>query len=107
MNKNRMMRPTAWGERAKGREAHIHPGGCALKAGARQVLLIFKKGASVAIQSPHDGAGALHLAFAIPASELDRWETWLADAESNQWGDHPAWTQRLVHEVAFYQGLGL
>jgi catechol 2,3-dioxygenase-like lactoylglutathione lyase family enzyme len=53
--------------------------GCALKAGARQVLLIFKKGASVAIQSPHDGAGELHLAFAIPASELDRWETWLAE----------------------------
>jgi catechol 2,3-dioxygenase-like lactoylglutathione lyase family enzyme len=53
--------------------------GCALQAGDRQVLLIFKKGASVAIQSPHDGAGELHLAFAIPASELDRWESWLAD----------------------------
>jgi hypothetical protein len=24
MNKNRMIRPTAWGERANGREAHIH-----------------------------------------------------------------------------------
>jgi catechol 2,3-dioxygenase-like lactoylglutathione lyase family enzyme len=53
--------------------------GCALQAGHRQVLLIFKKGASVAIQSPHDGAGELHLAFAIPASELDRWEAWLAE----------------------------
>lgn len=38
MNKNRMMRPTAAGERAENREAHIHKpaggksGGCALKA---------------------------------------------------------------------------
>jgi len=53
--------------------------GCALHAGDRQVLLLFKKGASVAIQSPHDGAGELHLAFAIAATELSRWEAWLAE----------------------------
>lgn len=51
--------------------------GCALEAGHRQVLLLFKKGASRAITSPHDGDGELHLAFAIAASELDAWEAWL------------------------------
>jgi catechol 2,3-dioxygenase-like lactoylglutathione lyase family enzyme len=53
--------------------------GCAMNAGARQVLLLFKKGASRAIQSPHDGDGELHLAFAIAAAELTSWETWLAE----------------------------
>jgi catechol 2,3-dioxygenase-like lactoylglutathione lyase family enzyme len=51
--------------------------GCAMKAGAHQVLLLFKKGASREIQSPHDGDGELHLAFAIPRSELANWESWL------------------------------
>jgi catechol 2,3-dioxygenase-like lactoylglutathione lyase family enzyme len=53
--------------------------GCAMNAGARQVLLLFKKGASRAIQSPHDGDGELHLAFAIASSELANWEGWLAE----------------------------
>jgi catechol 2,3-dioxygenase-like lactoylglutathione lyase family enzyme len=54
--------------------------GCAVEAGNRQVLLLFKKGASAkSIQSPHDGDGELHLAFAIPAGELPRWEAWLAE----------------------------
>ena len=53
--------------------------GCALQAGNRQVLLLFKKGASRSIQSPHDGDGELHVAFAIPTSELSTWETWLAE----------------------------
>lgn len=53
--------------------------GCALQAGERQVLLLFKKGASRSIPSPHDGDGELHIAFAIPAAELDRWENWLAE----------------------------
>ena len=52
--------------------------GCALQAGERQVLLLFKKGGSLDISSPHDGDGELHVAFAIPASELARWEAWLA-----------------------------
>ncbi len=53
--------------------------GCAMEAGNRQVLLLFKKGASLEIQSPHDGDGELHLAFAIPAAELEKWDTWLAE----------------------------
>lgn len=53
--------------------------GCALEAGARQVLLLFKKGASRAITAPHNGDGELHLAFAIPAAELPQWEAWLAE----------------------------
>ncbi len=53
--------------------------GCALEAGPRQVLLLFKKGASRTILSPHDGDGELHLAFSIAATELARWEAWLAE----------------------------
>ena len=53
--------------------------GCAMQAGNRQVLLLFKKGASRLIQSPHDGDGELHVAFAIAASELPSWEAWLAE----------------------------
>lgn len=52
--------------------------GCAMQAGPHQVLLLFKKGASREITSPHDGDGELHLAFAIPAAELANWELWLA-----------------------------
>ncbi|HWE50698.1 MAG TPA: VOC family protein [Bryobacteraceae bacterium] len=55
--------------------------GCALKAGERQVLLLFKKGGSLTITSPHDGNGELHIAFAIPAAELATWEAWLRDNE--------------------------
>lgn len=53
--------------------------GCAMGAGHRQVLLLFKKGASRAMKSPHDGDGELHLAFAIRADELARWEAWLPE----------------------------
>ena len=53
--------------------------GCAMKAGERQVLLLFKKGGSVATETPHDGDGELHLAFAIAAAELGRWEAWLEE----------------------------
>jgi catechol 2,3-dioxygenase-like lactoylglutathione lyase family enzyme len=55
--------------------------GCAMQAGERQVLLLFRKGGSRTIQSPHDGDGELHLAFAIPAAELAGWEVWLAENE--------------------------
>jgi catechol 2,3-dioxygenase-like lactoylglutathione lyase family enzyme len=51
--------------------------GCAMHAGPRQVLLLFKKGASHTIQSPHDGDGELHIAFAISSAELGNWEAWL------------------------------
>jgi catechol 2,3-dioxygenase-like lactoylglutathione lyase family enzyme len=50
-----------------------------MQAGTRQVLLLFKKGCSLQIQSPHDGDGELHIAFAIPAAELANWETWLGE----------------------------
>ncbi len=53
--------------------------GCATQASDRQVLLLFLKGASRTIQSPHDGDGELHLAFAIPATELASWESWLEE----------------------------
>ena len=64
--------------------------GCAMQAGIRQVLLLFKKGASRAVQSPHDGDGELHVAFAIPSDELVNWELWLqtrgiAVEEKRQW----------------------
>jgi catechol 2,3-dioxygenase-like lactoylglutathione lyase family enzyme len=64
--------------------------GCAMRAGMHQVLLLFKKGASRAIQSPHDGGGELHIAFAIPSTELPNWESWLqtrgiAVEEKRQW----------------------
>lgn len=53
--------------------------GCALQAGDRQVLLLFRKGASRGLASPHDGEGELHLAFAASTADLEAWETWLAD----------------------------
>jgi catechol 2,3-dioxygenase-like lactoylglutathione lyase family enzyme len=53
--------------------------GCAMNAGDRQVLLLFKKGGSRTSPTPHDGDGELHLAFAIPTSELATWEAWLAE----------------------------
>jgi len=52
--------------------------GCAMQAGDRQVLLLFRKGGSRDMETPHDGNGELHLAFAIAAGELPRWESWLA-----------------------------
>jgi catechol 2,3-dioxygenase-like lactoylglutathione lyase family enzyme len=41
------------------------------------VLLLFKKGSSRSVQSPHDGDGELHVAFAIALDELSAWESWL------------------------------
>jgi catechol 2,3-dioxygenase-like lactoylglutathione lyase family enzyme len=49
-----------------------------MQAGPAQVLLLFRKGASHAFSSPHDGNGELHIAFAIAESELPSWEQWLA-----------------------------
>jgi catechol 2,3-dioxygenase-like lactoylglutathione lyase family enzyme len=50
----------------------------ALAVGPRQVLLLFKKGASATrMPGDHNGDGRLHLAFAIPFSELGAWEEWL------------------------------
>ena len=55
--------------------------GCAMQAGTRQVLLLFKKGASVSVEPPHDGNGELHVAFAITSNELGGWESWLENNE--------------------------
>src|ERR1700759_2395567 len=53
--------------------------GCAMQAGNRHVLLLFKKGGSLRILTAHDGSGELHIAFAIAPSELANWEAWLAE----------------------------
>jgi catechol-2,3-dioxygenase len=57
---------------------------CAMSVADKQVLLLFKQGASLkplqvwgGIIPPHDGAGQLHLAFSINAAELESWESWL------------------------------
>ena len=64
--------------------------GCAMQAGRQQVLLLFKKRGSLEGPTPHDGDGELHLVFAIPATELARWEAWLAEngialEEKHEW----------------------
>src|SRR6516162_2026634 len=64
--------------------------GCAMRAGERQVLLLFKKRGSLEITSPHDGDGELHIAFAIDADQLACWESWLVEnglaiEERKQW----------------------
>jgi catechol 2,3-dioxygenase-like lactoylglutathione lyase family enzyme len=58
----------------------------AYDAGNRGVLLVFLKGATLETVTlpggtipPHDGAGHLHLAFAIAATDLAPWEARLAD----------------------------
>jgi len=51
--------------------------GCAVQAGPRQILLLFLKRGSLGTETPHDGDGELHLAFAIEPAELPQWEAWL------------------------------
>ncbi len=58
----------------------------ALDAGGANVLLLFRRGASLAgIETgggripPHDGAGPVHVGFAIPAAEFADWEARLAE----------------------------
>ena len=46
-----------------------------------QVLLLFKKRASLQLSpGAHDGDGQLHVAFAIPAEELDAWRARLGES---------------------------
>lgn len=59
--------------------------GSVLAAGERQVLLLFRRGATAAGVDtpagripPHDGQGPIHLAFAIDLAELPAWEERLA-----------------------------
>ncbi len=58
----------------------------AFSVGGKSVLLIFPRGGSLETVHmpggtipPHDGAGPLHIAFAIAKDELAGWETRLAD----------------------------
>ena len=60
---------------------------CALNVAPDQVLLLFKKGASVQATvtsfgtiPPTDGDGSLHIAFAIPGSEFDEWRDHLGES---------------------------
>jgi catechol 2,3-dioxygenase-like lactoylglutathione lyase family enzyme len=54
---------------------------CALSVADRQVLLLFRRGATTSPLStpggaipPHDGAGPLHMAFAIARGDVGAWE---------------------------------
>jgi catechol-2,3-dioxygenase len=76
--------------------------GCAMKAGTRQVLLLFKKGGSRDMLSPHDGDGELHLAFAIAATDLASWEAWLAKAES-RWKRSARWSLVAAASISAIQ----
>jgi catechol 2,3-dioxygenase-like lactoylglutathione lyase family enzyme len=59
----------------------------AYDVGGRGVLLLFRRGASLATVTmpggtipPHDGQGPVHVAFSISAAELPAWEERLAAA---------------------------
>jgi catechol 2,3-dioxygenase-like lactoylglutathione lyase family enzyme len=59
---------------------------CAFNVAGRQVLLLFKKAASLqpgvlpgGIRPSHDGAGQLHMAFSISAADLDAWQKRLTE----------------------------
>jgi len=60
---------------------------CAFNISGQQVLLLFRKGASLApmpmpggVIPPHDGGGHLHLAFTIPATAEQDWKQHLEAA---------------------------
>src|SRR5690348_9779204 len=46
---------------------------CALRAGDRSVLLLFKKGGT----KDTDASGSIHVAFAVDRKQLLEWERWL------------------------------
>ena len=56
----------------------------ALDVEGKQILLLFKQGASTeptempgGVLPPHDGQGTSHVAFSVRGSDLDDWESWL------------------------------
>ena len=58
----------------------------AYDVGGKSVLLLFRRGATLETVRmpggtipPHDGHGPLHLAFAVSADDLGRWEARLAE----------------------------
>ncbi|MGH9662627.1 MAG: VOC family protein [Bryobacteraceae bacterium] len=59
---------------------------CALSIGGKDVLLLFRRGASRqpislpgGVVPPHDGSGTTHFAFTISAGELEAWRERLGD----------------------------
>ena len=48
---------------------------CALRAGDRSVLLLFRRGGT----SDTDATGSIHLAFGIDRSDVGAWEVWLRE----------------------------
>jgi catechol 2,3-dioxygenase-like lactoylglutathione lyase family enzyme len=57
---------------------------CAFDVGAKHILLLFVRGACLAETRvpggtipPHDGAGAIHAAFAVDTQDLHEWESHL------------------------------
>jgi catechol 2,3-dioxygenase-like lactoylglutathione lyase family enzyme len=59
---------------------------CALRVAEEEVLLLFRRGASVqptvlsgGTIPPHDGAGHLHVCFGIPSGDVDLWEARLKE----------------------------
>jgi len=60
---------------------------CAFDVGDRSVLILFRRGGTLepvvlpgGVIPPHDGAGHLHFALAIPAEDLRAWEERLREA---------------------------
>ena len=60
----------------------------ALDVEGRQILLLFKHGASSepmnvpgGLLPPHDSEGTSHVAFAIQESDLQQWEGWLREQD--------------------------
>lgn len=58
----------------------------ALDVEGKQILLLFKHGASSepmnmpgGVLPPHDGKGTSHVAFAILENDLEQWERWMRE----------------------------
>lgn len=54
-------------------ELHDNTRLCAMRAGDRSVLLLFKRGGT----NDTDATGSIHIAFGIGRSDLKAWEEWL------------------------------
>ncbi len=59
---------------------------CAYDIGGKSVLLLFHRGSTLetvhlpgGVIPPHDGAGPIHIAFAVTAEALPQWEARLAE----------------------------
>jgi catechol 2,3-dioxygenase-like lactoylglutathione lyase family enzyme len=52
----------------------------AMGVGGRQVLLVCRRGASKGLaDTSHDAQGQQHVAFAVPAADMDAWESRLKE----------------------------